>query len=178
MQSIPNVIRLAPLSLVLVVGASACASGGFEEDSRARTRSSSQGLTPDDECTRSAGSATPLFSGTHFGGGNGMVDLGNGATATVSNSDGVTFDWSATMPIDIVIVRGSSEWASVYSFEPEAAPMSGTRLSAPKNPDDQERQFPLTTIKFCYRAENSVPTPDGGQGSDAGGEEPGGGKSW
>ena len=176
MQSIPNVIRLAPVSLLLAVGASACTSRGFDEESRSRTKTAVQLLTPDDECTQTAGSTTPLFSGTHLGGSNGTVDLGNGETATVSNSDGVNFDWSATRSIDIVIVRGSPQLADVFFYEPAAT--NGNGLYAPKDSNDQERQLPLTTIKFCYRAESSVPAPDGGQGSDAGGEEPGGGKSW
>lgn len=169
--------RVAPALLFTAVAASACSSTSFSEDRSSNTRMAAQSLTPDEECTRMVESSKrTLSAATYNGGSNGSVDLGDGNTATISNSDGVTFDWSATRPIQVVIVRGSPEWASVHYYEPAAH--SGNRLSAPKNPDDQDRQFPLTTIKFCYEAEEVTPPDAGTDPPPAGDGSSGGGKSW
>lgn len=124
---------------------------------------------------------------THLGGADGTVDLGNGQTATVDvdESDGVTFDWSATIPISMVIVRGpdpsectaESCWSSVYPYAPGA--MSGTGLIPPIDPD-LGMQLPLVSVKFCFALGSSAPDggtpppPDAGSPTD----DAGGGKSW
>ena len=100
-------------------------------------------------------SIAPVYSATHLGGESGTVDLGNGEQATVTVTSGVVFDWSATIPIDLVIVRGEAGWASVVGNGPPT--QSGTRLKPPRNPDDQDRQLPLTSVKFCWLDRTGAP---------------------
>ncbi|MBW2525713.1 MAG: hypothetical protein JRI23_16135 [Deltaproteobacteria bacterium] len=81
---------------------------------------------------------------------NGTADLGYGNSITVSNSDGKYFDWSSTIGIDAVIVKGGDA-ANVYAYDPEA--MADTGLHSPlKNggvPD-------LSHMYFCYDYEVDV----------------------
>lgn len=145
------VIGALPLAAFL-----ACTNSSSEERSTsAPTRTSAQRLTADQECTHSMASIQPIYSGTHIGGENGSVDLGNGEQAEITNSDGVFFDWSSTIPIDLLIVRGSPRLANAFHQEPPAT--SGTRLSPPRDPDDQDRQLPLTSVKFCFRDRSGAP---------------------
>jgi hypothetical protein len=114
----------------------------------------------------------PFSSVTHEGGSNGTVDLGDGETATISNSDGIKFDWSATIPISHIFVRGTPTVASVPFYDPPA--QSGTRLSAPVDTENGGMQTELTTIKFCFLPHQDKPDAGGGGGDEKGG----GGKSW
>jgi len=102
------------------------------------------------------------------GGADGTLDLGNGETVTILNSDGVYFDWSATTPIAMIIVRGDAVQGRVFYYDP--ASTSGEGLSPPKDPNNQDMQLPLYAIKFCFR-DASVTTDagaDSGTGTDAG----------
>jgi len=107
-----------------------------------------------------------LYSATWSGGADGTLDLGNGGTATILNSDGVYFDWTATTPIAVVYVYGDALRQNVYSYDPAAT--HGERLVPPKNPDDRDMQLPLYAIKFCFY-DASVTTDAGADtGTDAG----------
>lgn len=151
--------RFVTTSLVLggvaLFGFAACTSGSSERAPSPGIRSTAQRLTADEECTRLMRAVQPVYSATHVGGQNGTVDLGNGEQATISNSDGVTFDWSATIPIDAVMIRGSDNVASVPMYDPPAT--GDTGLSAPKDSDDGDRQLPLTRIKFCWLDRSGAP---------------------
>ncbi|MCL2779852.1 MAG: hypothetical protein FWD73_17815 [Polyangiaceae bacterium] len=164
-------IHIVPITLASAVGIGACASQGPDVQSESQPSGSGtvQSLTRDLECNSGVASRDDvLYSATWSGGANGTLDLGNGGTATILNSDGVYFDWSATTPIAVVYVYGDARWQDVFSYDPAAT--HGERLFPPKDPNNQEMQFPLYAIKFCFR-DASVTTDagaDSGTGTDAG----------
>ncbi|MCL2778136.1 MAG: hypothetical protein FWD73_09040 [Polyangiaceae bacterium] len=159
------------MAVASAVGIGACASQG--SDAQLETQPSGNGvvqsLTRDLECNSGVASRDDvLYSATWSGGANGTLNLGNGGTATIFNSDGVYFDWLATTPIAVVYVYGDALRQDVFSYDPAAT--HGERLFPPKNPDDQDMQLPLYAIKFCFR-DASVTTDagaDSGTGTDAG----------
>jgi hypothetical protein len=116
---------------------------------------------------QSEGSAAVWESGL-----NGTVDLGGGETATISNSDGVSFDWSSTIPIRMIIVPGTPRVASAYGYNPPAT--SGTGLIAPKDSDNGDAQTTLAHIIFCFIREAG--STSGGTSSSGGSTS--GGKAW
>ncbi len=71
-------------------------------------------------------------------------------TVTIT-SDGVTFDWTSTLGVDAVIVKGGSD-AHVYAYDPEA--FSGVNLSSPDNASGGAAA--ISHIEFCYDFELSV----------------------
>jgi hypothetical protein len=73
-------------------------------------------------------------------------------SVTISNSDGVYFDWSSTLGIDLVIVKGGPN-ANTYGYEPDA--YEDTGLHAPVN-DDNGTPYGLSHIEFCYDYELDV----------------------
>lgn len=93
------------------------------------------------------------------------------ATITVNEATD-QFDWTATVGIDAVIVKGGDN-ANVYKYDPEA--LSGSGLHAPANGDeDPPKYYGLSHISFCY---DTGDTPgDGGEtpGDNPGGDNPGG----
>jgi hypothetical protein len=142
-------------------------------DDRGSSTTTAQPLT-DDECMHDANTTLPMYSGTHVGTGNGTVDLGNGQSASVFNSDGVSFDWSATTPIALMVIRGSTEGpGNIVTFNP--AKKSGGPQSALK--DAQGNPLPLTAIKFCYFFTTPTPPADAGTDTGTGGEGPDSGGS-
>ncbi|MCL2777604.1 MAG: hypothetical protein FWD73_06335 [Polyangiaceae bacterium] len=156
------------MAIASAVGIGACSSQGSDVQSESEPSGNGvvQSLTQDPECN--VGASGVLYSATRSGGANGTLNLGNGGTVTISNSDGVYFDWSATTPIAVVIVNGDAQRARVFSYNPAAT--SGERLVPPQNPDDQDRQLPLYAIKFCF-SDASVTTDagaDSSTGTDAG----------
>jgi hypothetical protein len=166
------------LYAVAAVCVCACTNGdGGRADRRMTTTGVAQEkvIADDAECAGDPPTQGRFSSATHLGEQNGTVDLGNGETATVSNSDGVSFDWSATIPIHFIIVRGTPTLASGYPYDPPA--MSGLHLLAPSDPDNQNMLTRLTSIKFCFRAASPQDAGGGTPGEDAGGSS-GGGKSW
>ena len=65
---------------------------------------------------------------------------------------GPTLDWSSTLPLDVVIVKGGPN-ANVYTYDPEAA--SDTGLHAPMNPNNGQ-YYGLSHVEICYDYEVSV----------------------
>jgi hypothetical protein len=83
----------------------------------------------------------------------GTYSLGAFGSVTVTvHSHGVYFDWSATVGIDAVIVKGGPN-ANVYEYDPEA--MAGENLHAPINPNT-DQPYGLSHISFCYDIELQV----------------------
>lgn len=74
-------------------------------------------------------------------------DVGD-ATAT---SDGTNFDWTATIPIDAVIVKGGDQ-ANVYTYVPEA--VGGFGLHPPGNASGGVAA--ISHISFCFDLEVAV----------------------
>lgn len=72
-------------------------------------------------------------------------------TVTVTTTDGVYFDWSSTISVDAVIVKGGPR-ANVYIYNPEAT--ADTGLHSPVNASG--RPAALSHISFCYDYEVSV----------------------
>lgn len=78
---------------------------------------------------------------------NGTFAIGDGFNSvTISNSNGTTFDWSATLGIDAVIVKGSNS-ANVYVYDPEAT--ADGHLNAPIPHE-------VSHIEFCFDYELDV----------------------
>jgi len=67
-------------------------------------------------------------------------------SVTISNSDGTYFDWSATLGIDAVIVKGGPN-ANAFVYIPED--MADTDLHAPVNPENNQ-YYGISHIEFCY----------------------------
>ena len=88
---------------------------------------------------------------------NGAYDIDGGYnTITISNSDSYTFDWSATLGLDAVIVKASTG-ANVYRYNPEAksdgnlhAPYTGSGPSAPGTIRE------ISHVTFCFDYEVTV----------------------
>lgn len=87
----------------------------------------------------------PVSSGTY--------DLGNGYSLTITVS-GKVFDWTATLGINGVIVKGGSG-ASIYYYSPPATFDSG--LHAPINPNNGQ-PYGLSNVIFCYGYPTPTPT--------------------
>ena len=72
-------------------------------------------------------------------------------SVTISNSDGTTFDWSSTLSIDAVFVKGGTvdgnAGGNVYVYDPEAT--SDTGLTTPNGQE-------VSHIEFCYDYELSA----------------------
>jgi len=69
-----------------------------------------------------------------------------GNSITISNSNGTTFDWSATLGIDAVIVKGGNN-ANLYEYDPEETSDSG--LHPPIN-SNTGQPYGISHIEFCY----------------------------
>lgn len=94
-----------------------------------------------------AGSAfkvDPPVSGTY------ALDAVNTVTVTFSGG-GKVLDWSATIPIDRVIVKGGDA-ANVYNYDPEA--LSDTGLLAPVNQSGGPAE--ISHVEFCFDYEVAV----------------------
>lgn len=78
-------------------------------------------------------------------------DPANSVTIT---SDGTFFDWTSTLGIDAVIVKGGPN-ANVYVYDPPAESFSDTGLHSPINPSNND-PFGLSHIEFCYDYEIEV----------------------
>lgn len=82
----------------------------------------------------------------------GTYTFPDGVNTVTITSDGTYFDWSATLGIDAVIVKGGPN-ANVYVYSPEAT--SDTVLNSPINPNNG-RPFAISHIEFCYDYELRV----------------------
>ena len=166
MRIISALIHIGPMALASAVGIGACATHGSDAQSESQPSENATGqpLTQDMSCN--SGAPGVLYSATWSGGADGTLDLGNGGTATILNSDGVYFDWTATIPIAAVYVYGDPLRQDVYSYNPEAT--HGERLVPPRNPDDQDMQLPLYAIKFCFHDASATADAGADTGTDAG----------
>jgi hypothetical protein len=88
----------------------------------------------------------PPESGTH------SLDGLNTVTFTIL--DGQFFDWSASIGIDAVIVKGGPD-ANVYTYDPES--VSGMRLHPPDNPFNGQ-PYAVSHIYFCFDYKLQVTT--------------------
>jgi hypothetical protein len=173
----------------VILSAAACRVSSEDEES---TRSAQSRLEPG--VVEGNPTCASLGLGTAFvkdeDAKNGTFALGADGSVTVSNADGNTFDWSATIGIDAVIVKGGPN-ANVYVYDPES--MGGSGLHAPVNPANGTF-YGLSHIDFCYDVEPCTPgtpgcgpctpgtegCPDGGSssgGSSSGGSSSGGSSS-
>jgi hypothetical protein len=86
----------------------------------------------------------PVESGTY------PLDGALGGTSQVTvNVEDLVFDWTATLPIDAVIVKGGPN-ANLYTYTPEAWSNSGApALHAPVNPTDG-LYYGLSHIELCF----------------------------
>ncbi|MBC7307348.1 MAG: hypothetical protein H5T80_10565, partial [Dietzia sp.] len=82
----------------------------------------------------------------------GTMDLGPLDTVTMTTADGIYLDWSATLGIDAVIVKGGPN-ANVYAYSPEAT--ADTGLSSPINPSNGT-PYAISHVSFCYDFELDV----------------------
>jgi len=73
-------------------------------------------------------------------------------SVSYSSSDGVYFDWSSTLPLDAVFVKGGPG-GNLYSYSPEAT--GDTHLHSPVNPNNGE-PFAISHISFCFDLELAV----------------------
>jgi len=81
----------------------------------------------------------------------GTYSIGSLGTVTFT-SDGTYFDWTSTVGVDAVIVKGGPN-SNVYVYDPPAEAFFDTGLHSPINPNDR-RPFELTPelshIEFCF----------------------------
>ena len=78
----------------------------------------------------------------------------DGVNAVDIDSDGTYFDWSSTLGIDAVIVKGGSN-ANVYKYDPPAESFGDVDLSSPINPNNN-KPYAISHIEFCYDYEVDV----------------------
>lgn len=97
----------------------------------------------------------PPPSGTYFFGDpvTSPAHAPTGDSVTIT-SDGTFFDWTSTLGIDAVIVKGGSN-ANVYVYDPPAEAFSDTGLHSPINPSNNQ-PFGISHIEFCYDFEVTV----------------------
>lgn len=78
-------------------------------------------------------------------------------SVTISTEDNVSFDWSATLGMDAVIVKGGPSESNVYVYDPELT--EDTDLTAPMNPNSG-KPYGLSVIRFCFDIDlDPTPTP-------------------
>jgi hypothetical protein len=75
--------------------------------------------------------------------------------ATITNLTATTFDWSASLGLDAVIVKGGPN-ANVFVYNPEAT--SDTALVTVTNPNN-DTPFDISHILFCYDDGTPTSTP-------------------
>jgi hypothetical protein len=76
----------------------------------------------------------------------GTYTFPDGINTVTITSDGTYFDWTSTLSIDAVIVKGGPN-ANVYVYSPES--YSDTVLNSPINPSNN-KPFAISHIEFCY----------------------------
>lgn len=72
----------------------------------------------------------------------------SGQSVTITSDDGISFDWTSTLGIDAVLVKGGPN-ANAYVYDPPSESFGDTDLHAPINPNNQT-PFGLSHIDFCY----------------------------
>ncbi|MEE9285803.1 MAG: hypothetical protein V3V35_08780 [Dehalococcoidia bacterium] len=87
---------------------------------------------------------------------NGTFPVAGGSITIVVNNGAKTFDWTSTVGIDSIIVKGGPD-ANLYVYIP--ASFGDTGLHAPENPKNG-RFYGLSHISFCGPGEPpDTPTP-------------------
>jgi hypothetical protein len=84
----------------------------------------------------------------------GTYTFPDGINTVTITSDGTYFDWTSTLGIDAVIVKGGSN-ANVYEYDPPAEEFSDTVLHSPINPNNNQ-PYAISHIEFCYDYEVDV----------------------
>jgi hypothetical protein len=79
----------------------------------------------------------------------------DGESVTVTVHDGTSFDWTSTLGIDLVIVKGGPD-SNAYAYD-EAS--GDTDLTAPSNCGVGDNQCGLSNMSFCYDKDKDTPTP-------------------
>jgi hypothetical protein len=157
---------------VVFVATSCTASEDHTSEQRSALLPSEPSISqPNDECSFFAKTTLPMYSGTLVDSTNGTVDLGNGQSATVFNYDGVSFNWSATIPISVMIIHGATEGPGHIEIYQPPKMSGGPLLDPPVAPAHH------TTITFCYFFPKSTPPADAGAETGAGGNGPDSGGS-
>ena len=87
---------------------------------------------------------------------NGTFPVAGGSIPIVVNSGAKTFDWTSTVGIDSILVKGGPN-ANLYVYNPPAASFGDTGLHAPTNPKNG-RFYGLSHISFC--GPGPTPTPN------------------
>jgi hypothetical protein len=77
-----------------------------------------------------------------------------GYSVTLTTADGVHFDWTSTLGIDLVIAKGGQQGANLYQYDPPAESFGDTDLVAPNNPNGEPPQ--LSHVVFCFDYELAV----------------------
>jgi hypothetical protein len=81
----------------------------------------------------------------------GIYDIGDGENTITITTDGVYVDWTATLGIDAVFVKGGPA-GNLYLYDPEA--LSDTGLHSPDNASGGPAA--ISHISFCYDYELEV----------------------
>lgn len=76
----------------------------------------------------------------------------DGINTLTIDSDGSLFDWSSTLSLDAVIVKGGPN-ANVYAYDPEET--ADTDLHSPINPNN-DQPYAISHIEVCYDYEVDV----------------------
>jgi hypothetical protein len=84
----------------------------------------------------------------------GTYDI-DGTNSVTVTTDGTTFDWTSTLGIDAVIVKGGLD-SNVYAYDPPAEAFADTGLHSPEDPGTGHVPA-LSHIEFCYDAGGSPP---------------------
>jgi hypothetical protein len=75
-------------------------------------------------------------------------------SVTISNSDGLLFDWASNIGVDQVIVKASDN-ADAFVYDPgKGEVQSDTRLHGPVKDDGTYRD--ISHVSFCYDVENNL----------------------
>jgi hypothetical protein len=72
-------------------------------------------------------------------------------------SDGTYFDWTSTVGVDAVIVKGGPN-SNVYVYDPPAEAFSDTGLHSPINPNDHRRTSSPTSLATSSFASTTTST--------------------
>ncbi len=75
------------------------------------------------------------------------------SSITWTSADGVDFDWTSTLGMDAVIVKGGSE-ANVYAYDPPAESFGDTGLHSPENSSGHPAA--ISHLEFCFDYEVTV----------------------
>jgi len=78
----------------------------------------------------------------------GTYDIDGTNTVTITGNM-VYFEWSSTLGVDAVIVKGGTA-ANVYVYDPPAESFGDTGLHSPPNPNRKNQPYELSHIEFCY----------------------------